>query len=83
VTAEYIALHASERPHAVALINNGRAITYTEFDRDIRKFTAAVGALGLPRGRTAAVGCADFYVHWLLLLAFESLGIGTFSVVAP
>lgn len=83
MTADYIALHAAERPDVVALINGGRAITYAEFDRDLRKFTAAVCALGLPRGRRVAVGCDDFYTHWLLLLAFECLGIATLSFVAP
>jgi 2,3-dihydroxybenzoate-AMP ligase len=80
MTAEYIAFHATERPDAVALINNGQEITYAEFSRDIGKFTRASRQFGLPRGSAAAVGCSDLYVHWLLLLAFEQLGIATVSV---
>lgn len=79
-TADYIAYHAAERPEAVALINSGRPITYTEFDRDLRKVHRAVAEFGLPRGSSAAVGHDDHYIHWLLLLSLEQLGIVTGSV---
>jgi 2,3-dihydroxybenzoate-AMP ligase len=79
MTANHIAFHAADRPDAVALINNGREITYGEFSRDIRKFTRALRAFGLPPGGSVAVGCEDIYIHWLLLLAFERLGVVTAS----
>lgn len=79
MTADYIAFHAVERPDAIALVSNGRAILYGEFSRDIRKFTRAARELELPRGASVAVGCDDLYSHWLLLLAFEELGIATAS----
>ncbi|MGE5202381.1 MAG: class I adenylate-forming enzyme family protein [Acidobacteriota bacterium] len=82
LTADFIAFHAAERPGALALVNNGRRITYAEFDRDVRKFSHAVRKFGLPRGGSVAVGCNDFYLHWLLLLAFEHLGIATASFLS-
>lgn len=78
-TEDYIARHAAERPEAVALVNRGKAITYAEFARDIRRFAAALREFGVPSGGLAAVGCDDFHLHWLLLLAFERLNVGTAS----
>ena len=78
-TTEYLALHASQRPDAVALIERGRSISYAEFSRDIGKFTVALRELGLPPGSTVAVGCRSTYTHWLLLLAFEQLNVATAS----
>ncbi|HVM82109.1 MAG TPA: class I adenylate-forming enzyme family protein [Stellaceae bacterium] len=80
-TADFIAYRAAERPEATALVDGGRAITYAEFARDLRKFTAAARDLGLPRGSSVAVGCEDYYTHWLLLLALERHGIATASLV--
>jgi acyl-CoA synthetase (AMP-forming)/AMP-acid ligase II len=79
-TAEYVALHASERPEAVALIEDGRAITYAQFSRDIGKFAMALRDLSLPRGSTVVVECRNLYTHWLLLLAFEQLNVVTASI---
>lgn len=78
-TGDYIALHAAEGPDGVALVNHGRAISYAELGRDIGKFAGALREFGLPRGSDVAVGCDDFYLHWLLLLAFERLNVATAS----
>jgi len=83
VTAEYIAFHAADRPDAVAIVTNGRSITYAEFARDIRKFTRALRGLQLPRGSTAAIDCDEPYFNWLLRLAFEQLRVVTASVGLP
>jgi len=82
LSADYIAFHAAERPDAVALIAKQRAITYAEFDRDLRRFTHALRELELARGQTVAVACDDLYVHWLLLLALERLRIATMSYLS-
>ena len=79
MTADYIAFHATARSDAVALVDRGRAITFTRFDRDLANLIPAVSALGVPKGGSVAVGCDDLYTHWLLLLAFERLGIATVS----
>jgi len=75
VTPDYIEFHGIERPDAVALVDRGRAITFAAFSRDVRKLTRAVRGLAVPRGGAVAVGCDDLYTHWLLLLAFERLGV--------
>jgi acyl-coenzyme A synthetase/AMP-(fatty) acid ligase len=82
MTAEFVAFHATERPGAVALVNNGREISYAEFSRDIRKFTRALRDFGLPRGASAAVESEDVYAHWLMRLAFEELDVVTASLPA-
>jgi acyl-coenzyme A synthetase/AMP-(fatty) acid ligase len=79
MTADYIAFHAAERPDAVAFIDNERAITYSRFNRDIRQFMRALREFGLRRGSWAGIGCANLYLHWVLLLAFERFGIATAS----
>jgi len=80
-TADYIAFHAADRPDAVALIENGRAISYADLDRDIGKVTAALGDFGLAPGSRVAVGCDSVYVHWLLLTACERLDLAGASFV--
>jgi acyl-coenzyme A synthetase/AMP-(fatty) acid ligase len=82
VTAEYIAFHATERPDAVAIVDNGRDITYAEFARDIRKVTRALRALDLPPWSSAAIDCDDAYFNWLLRLAFERLRVITAPVAS-
>jgi acyl-CoA synthetase (AMP-forming)/AMP-acid ligase II len=77
LTADYIAYHATERPKAIAVVHDGRPITYAEFSRDIDKFARTLRAFDLPPGSFVAVGCDDFYVHWLLLLALEQLRIAS------
>jgi 2,3-dihydroxybenzoate-AMP ligase len=79
VTIEYLIHQAQERPQAIALIEGDREIRYAEFTRDLWKFTRAVQGLKLPRGGSVAIGCDDFYTHWLLILAFERLGVATSS----
>jgi 2,3-dihydroxybenzoate-AMP ligase len=80
MTADAVAYHALTRPEAVAVIHDGCRITYADFNGDIWKFIRGVQELGLTPGASVAVGCADFYAHWLLLLAFESLGVATASL---
>ena len=83
MTAGYIAFHAAERPDAVAIVDNGRTVTYAEFGRDIRKVTRALRALELPRGTKAAIDRGGPYFDWLLRLAFEPLGVITATVGLP
>jgi len=78
-TVAAIASHAQARPGAVALVNGGRSVSFAELHRDMGKVTAAVRELRLSPGSTVAVGCADLYVHWLLLLACECLKVVTAS----
>ena len=81
-TADFLEYHAATSPRGVALFNNGRYFTYGEFYRDLNLFTRELGKLGLAPRSNVAVGCADFYLHWLLVLACESLGFTTGSFLA-
>lgn len=82
MTIEYIAYHALTRPGALAIIHDDRPVTYADLYRDVRRFMRAAQELALEPGASVAVGCQDFYAHWLLLLAFERLGIATASLAA-
>jgi 2,3-dihydroxybenzoate-AMP ligase len=82
MTADYVAFHAAERPEAVAIVSDGRSITYAELDRDIRKFAAAIRGLGATAGGSIAIGCDDFHLHLLLLLACERLGVASASLAS-
>lgn len=84
MTADYVAFHASERPDAVAVVDRGREITYRQFSRDIGAFIRAAREFGLSRGSLAAiewVGWSKAYSHWLLLIAFERLGVATATYI--
>jgi hypothetical protein len=60
VTADYIAFHAIERPDAVALLHQGRPITFAEVSLDIRRLTQAVDVLEVQRGgRLQIMGRGD------------------------
>jgi len=79
VTIEYLRFHALERPEALILVDGDREIRYAEFVADLWKFAHAIQEFGLRRGSSVAIGCDDFQTHWLLVLAFEHLGIVTAS----
>ena len=78
-TEDYLRFNADFYPDAIALIDHGREITYAQFHRDLGKTTRHLSRLGLRAGDAAAVACDDNYVHWLLLLGFEALGVITAS----
>jgi 2,3-dihydroxybenzoate-AMP ligase len=80
-TGQHIAFHAAERPDAVAIVDDGRAFTYAQLTRNLARFTMALREFGLPPGATTAVGCKSFYIHWLLLLGLERLGVATASLL--
>jgi acyl-coenzyme A synthetase/AMP-(fatty) acid ligase len=73
MTADFIRFHAAERPEAVALVNEGREITYARFAGDIGKFVRGLRDLGVARGAKVAIDCRDIYLDWLLRLACEEL----------
>src|SRR5690242_7723745 len=80
MSADYIAYHATERPGAIAIVKDDRSITYGELDRDIRKFAAAIRALGVTAGGSVAIGCDDLHLNVLLLMACERLGVACASL---
>jgi acyl-CoA synthetase (AMP-forming)/AMP-acid ligase II len=82
VTLAHIEAHAKRRPRALAAVHEGRKITYAELARDVRRCVRALREIGISRGERVAVGCADLYRHWLLLLALEPLGAVNASLTA-
>ena len=78
-TAAFVTYHADQRPASVAVIEDGREITYAEFHRDLGRITAAVRDFGLQPGNIVAIEWTAFYHHFQLVLAFETLGVVTAS----
>lgn len=78
-TANYIASHANTRADAVAIIDGERRCTYAQFDDGLRRMTRALQGFGLKPGSFVAVEWTTLYSHWLILLAFENLGIATIT----
>jgi acyl-coenzyme A synthetase/AMP-(fatty) acid ligase len=79
MTVDYIAFHAAERPDAIAVITDGREISYAQFARDIRKLTRALREFELRRGAKVVINVEDEYFRWLLLLACERLCVVTLA----
>ena len=73
MTPDFIRFHAAQRPDAVAVVDNGQPVTYSQFAGDIRKVAAALAAFELPRAAKVALDCSDRYHDWLLRLACEEL----------
>lgn len=69
--------HAKDRPDAVAAINNGAPITYAAAARSVDQLMHGLRAFGLRSGNTAAIQCGDSYLHLLLILACQGLGVAT------
>ncbi len=79
MTADYVAHHAAERPSAVAVISDGHATSFQELNARLCQAASGLRVLGLQRGATVAIGTNNLYLHWLLLLACERLGIAAAS----
>ena len=81
-TPHYVRFHGLHRPTAIALVNDGREITYRKFDSDLKKVTHALRPLLPAPPGAVAVETDELYLHWLLLLACENLGVATGSFQA-
>ncbi len=79
MTLEYLQFHAVEQPDELAFVDGTREVSFAAMLKDFAKVAAAASMLRLTPGQSVAVGCDDAYTHWLLLLAFEHLGIATAS----
>ncbi len=79
LTSEYVEVHAAHRPDAVAVVFSGVSYSYARVDQDIKRFTLALRALSMAPGCRVAVSTGHLYLHWLLLLACENLGLATWT----
>jgi len=77
---EWISYWAKQTPGSVAVVLPRAAIGYATFEGHINKVASRLGALALPPGGRVAVHVADVYLHWLLVLALDRLGIASASL---
>ena len=77
---EWISHWAQRNPDGIAVVTPGAAIRYAEFDGLIDKTAAHLAAHGLSAGARVAVHVPDEYVHWILLMALDRLGVGSATV---
>lgn len=78
-TLDYLSFHAAYRPEHVALHFNGQAITYARFHEDVGRMVTMLRQTGIQPDAHVAVEMSNFYLHWLILLAVETLGAASFS----
>jgi len=74
-TADFIALHARQRPDHVAVISDDHETTYASLHVELTAMTAYIAGLGLPRGALVALAHADMRPRLLVALALERLGL--------
>jgi len=82
LTQAAIARHTAANPGGIAVINNGISISYGDLGRAVASFSEALVALGLRPGQVAAIECGVQYLHLLLVLACERLGVVSASFAA-
>jgi len=78
-TVEFIAYYAIQHPNKPAIIENGTEISYGNFYKNICQMKLALDKLGLKRGELACIEATYFYQQWVIMLAFELLGVQTLS----
>lgn len=72
--AVVIGMHALSRPHAVALIDDGRLVSYAMLAAAIRSAAAALQSAGVGPGDRVGVSMAQTGEHLVTLLALARLG---------
>ncbi len=78
---DYITAHARTDPDRVAVINNGKAISYAAFRADIASVTAQVGARPNGPNRLLGILMDTDYAEFVALLAAH--GAGWATIVMP
>jgi acyl-coenzyme A synthetase/AMP-(fatty) acid ligase len=81
-TAGFLALHAQQRPDSVAIeAVDGRTLYHDLAQMVLQARDLLIGA-GIERGQVLGVFIPDRRSHLIVLLAAETLGITTFSLIA-
>ncbi len=80
---EWVSFWAKFRPDHVAVVVPKGAVRYADFDAQINKVSARLRELGLQPNHRVAVQQPNEYVHWLLLLALDRLGVASMSIDDP
>jgi acyl-CoA synthetase (AMP-forming)/AMP-acid ligase II len=81
-TCQYLANHARQRPNAIAVDHGGLRVTYRSLAAHVLDVIDELSGLGLGRGQVAGVVVGERYLHLLILLAAETLGVTTISLAA-
>ncbi|CAA6605054.1 putative o-succinylbenzoate--CoA ligase [Rhodospirillaceae bacterium LM-1] len=71
---ESLAVHADRFPDRLAVEIFANRISWRSFHADAKRFSHALSGIGVQKGQIVAVSHPDPYVHWLLLIACETLG---------
>ena len=79
--ADYVALHAKERPEETAIIehNTGEIVTWKQFNRSVAAFAAKLLSIGLVKGDIVATSLPLLKEHVYLIYACYRIGV----IVAP
>ena len=77
---EWISFWAKTRPDQLAVVMPNGGVRYGEFEGHINKVAQRLQGLGLRPGAIVAVDLPDEYVHWLVLLALDRLGLASVSI---
>ncbi len=78
---ELISRWAKERPDSTAVVLPRATVSYGEFEAQINRVAWRLGALGLPAQAKVAVHVGDEYLHALVMLALDRLGLPSVSLI--
>ena len=88
ITLHHISYHAVRMPDNIAVVDQGKALSYAIFYRDICKMIIALSAFKFEPGESVAIEflpvqrhLASYYLHWVTLLAMEVYGVATISYI--
>jgi acyl-CoA synthetase (AMP-forming)/AMP-acid ligase II len=80
-TGAHSAAHWLRRaPHAIAVIEAGYRYTYSDLSTMVVRAVKFLSGSGLQPGAIAAIACGSRYMHMVLILACECLGVATTSL---
>jgi acyl-CoA synthetase (AMP-forming)/AMP-acid ligase II len=80
-TCAWLLSHADRRPDAVALTNGKTNITYRDLACDVVRIMDGLTAADVRPDMVVGVVVADRFMHLVLLLACEALGVTTISLM--
>jgi acyl-CoA synthetase (AMP-forming)/AMP-acid ligase II len=82
---DHIEQHARHTPDRIAITGPITQRSWAQFHADAKRVTKALAKLEIQPGQIVAISHPDRYIHWLLLIACESLGAvsGSFTAEDP
>ncbi len=80
--AQALAYWAQQTPHAIAVVEADYRYTYANMAALVVGMAKHVSAAGLAPGSIVGIECSSRYVHLVMILACECLGLTTTSFVA-